>query len=79
MVFPLISLPPADRDPALSVLAREAAIAAVTTDHPAPPAATDAVSTAVALRAVTPTLTALTDDERALLSEWLHRIATSTA
>lgn len=79
MVFTLISLPPEERDPALSVMARESAIAAVTTDHAAPPATADAVSTAVALRAVAPTLTALTDNERALLSEWLHRVATSTA
>ncbi|MFD0206653.1 MULTISPECIES: TetR/AcrR family transcriptional regulator [Saccharothrix] len=77
MVFTLISLPPKDRDPALSVMARESAITTITTDHAPPPAATDAVSTAVALRAVAPTLPALTDNERALLSEWLHRIATT--
>ncbi|GAA1314429.1 TetR/AcrR family transcriptional regulator [Saccharothrix xinjiangensis] len=78
MVFTLISLPPGARDPALSVMARESVISAVTTDGAAPPADADAVTAAVTLRSVAPALTALTDNERALLSEWLERIATST-
>jgi AcrR family transcriptional regulator len=74
MTFTLIALPEDRRDPALSVLARESIIAAVTTD--ASPAADPAVaSRAVALRAVLPTTAALTANERNLLDEWLDRIA----
>ncbi|MFD1146451.1 TetR/AcrR family transcriptional regulator [Saccharothrix hoggarensis] len=78
MVFTLISLPPQDRDPDLSTLARESVIAAVTTEPSTTPAKTDAVTAAVTLRSVAPTVTALTDNERALLSDWLNRIATTT-
>jgi len=55
-------------------MAREAIIAAITTDTPelAPPGP---VSAAVALRAVLPQTTALTDREQSLLQEWLDRIA----
>lgn len=70
----LIDMPADRRDPELSVMAREAVIAAVTTDAPAP-AAPGPVTAAVALRAVLPQTTALTDLERALLREWLDRIA----
>lgn len=70
----LISMPEGSRDPELSVMAREAVIAAITTGTPelAPPGP---VSAAVALRAVLPQTTALTDREEALLQEWLDRIA----
>ncbi|MDH6118306.1 AcrR family transcriptional regulator [Kitasatospora sp. GAS204A] len=70
----LIDMPADHRDPELSVMAREAVIAAVTTDAPAL-AAPGPVTAAVALRAVLPQTTALTDLERALLREWLDRIA----
>jgi AcrR family transcriptional regulator len=70
----LIALPDEQRDPALSDMAREAVIAAITTDAPA--AATPGpVSAAIALRAVLPQTAALTTHEQALLQEWLGRIA----
>ncbi|AVZ76987.1 TetR family transcriptional regulator [Streptomyces lunaelactis] len=70
----LISMPEGSRDPELSVMAREAVITAITTGTPelAPPGP---VSAAVALRAVLPQTSALTDREQALLREWLDRIA----
>jgi AcrR family transcriptional regulator len=72
----LIALPEDRRDPALSDLAREAVIAAVTTgtpprDQPSP------VSAAVTLRALLPQTSVLTAHERGLLHEWLDRIASS--
>jgi AcrR family transcriptional regulator len=69
----LIAMPADRRDPALSGMAREAVIAAITTDAPAP-APPGPVSAAVALRAVLPQTTALTGQERGLLQEWLDRI-----
>lgn len=72
----LIALPDDRRDPALSEMAREAVIAALTTDVPAL-AAPGPVGAAVALRAVLPQTAALTPRERALLEEWLGRIAGS--
>jgi AcrR family transcriptional regulator len=72
----LIGLPPDQRDPALSEMAREAVLAAVTTDAAAD-ASPDAgpIATVVALRAVLPQLSALTGAERGLLEEWLDRVA----
>jgi len=70
----LIAMPEGERDPALCDTAREAVIAAITTDAPAP-AAPGPVSAAVALRAVLPQISALTAHERTLLREWLDRIA----
>ena len=70
----LIGVEPEERDPALSDMAREAVIAAITTDGPAP-AAPGPVSAAVALRAVLPQTSALSARERGLLQEWLDRIA----
>ena len=70
----LIAMPEDGRDAALSDVAREAVIAAITTD--APTAATSGpVGAAVALRAVLPQAAALTTRERGLLQEWLDRIA----
>ena len=69
----LIALPPDRRDPALSDLAREAVIAAITTDAPAH-VAPGPVGAATALRAVLPQTDALTGPERALLHEWLDRV-----
>jgi AcrR family transcriptional regulator len=72
----LIASPEDRRDPALSDMAREAVIAAITTDTPT--AATPGpVSAAIALRAVLPQTSALTTPEQALLHEWLGRIARS--
>ncbi len=72
----LIATPEDQRDPVLSDLAREAVIAAITTDTPAP-ATSGPVSAAVALRALLPQASALSPHERGLLREWLDRIATS--
>ncbi len=62
------------RDLSLSEIAREAAIVAITRSSPAfenfRPAAA-----AVALRAVLPEVESLSDGERALLTEWLNRLA----
>jgi AcrR family transcriptional regulator len=69
----LIDMPADRRDPELSAMAREAVIAAITTDRPAP-ASPGPVGAAVALRAVLPQTTALTDREQGLLREWLDRI-----
>jgi AcrR family transcriptional regulator len=73
----LIAMPVDHRDPALSDIAREAVIAAITTDVPVA-AAPGPVSAAAALRAVLPQTTVLTGQERGLLQEWLDRI-TGTA
>jgi AcrR family transcriptional regulator len=70
----LIALPEDQRDLDLSGAAREAVIAAITTD--APVAATPGpAGAAVALRAVLPQTAALTTHEVGLLQEWLDRIA----
>lgn len=70
----LLATPADRRDPALADLAREAVIAAITTDTP-PPAAPSPASAAVALRALLPHTDVLTANERDLLGEWLDRIA----
>ena len=76
MTFELIGLRPEQRDPALSTMARESVIAAVTTDAPAPAPGDDGVATSViALRAALPQVAGLTAAERALLDEWLGRIS----
>ncbi|WP_428956448.1 TetR/AcrR family transcriptional regulator [Streptomyces sp. cg35] len=72
----LIGQPEGQRDLELSMLAREAVIAAITTGAPA--AETPGpVGAAVALRAALPGTEALTEAEQALLREWLDRIARS--
>ena len=76
MTFELIGMTPEQRDPALSTLARESIIAAVTTDAPRSTADGGAAGNAIALRASLPQVTALSPTERALLGEWLDRIAT---
>ncbi|HWC79258.1 MAG TPA: TetR/AcrR family transcriptional regulator [Pseudonocardiaceae bacterium] len=70
----LLAMPEDARDPALSELAREAVIAAITTDAPARGDA-GPVGAAVALRAVLRRTDALTAPEQTLLAEWLDRIA----
>ncbi|GAA4374383.1 TetR/AcrR family transcriptional regulator [Actinomadura verrucosospora] len=69
----LIAMPEGDRDPGLSVMAREAVITAITTDAPVP-AAPGPVGAAIALRAALPQAVALTEPERGLMREWLDRI-----
>lgn len=70
----LIALPEDRRDPAPSDTARDAVIAAITTDAPVP-AAPGSVAGAIAPRAVLPQTSALTTRERVLLQKWLDRIA----
>jgi AcrR family transcriptional regulator len=70
----LITLPEDRRDPGLSDLAREAVIAAITTDASSP-ATPGPVGAAIALRAVLTKTSVLTAPERALMEEWLDRIA----
>lgn len=74
----LIAQPEGVRDPALPALAREAVIAAITTDErtatPAGP-----VGAAVALRAALPRTTVLTGGERALFDELVLRLADDDA
>ena len=72
----LIAVPPEERDPGLSDAAREAVIAAVTTDVPVVPEA-GPVAAAVSLRAALDDVEVLTDAERALLAQWLDRIGGS--
>jgi AcrR family transcriptional regulator len=69
----LIAMPADRRDSAMSHTAREAVIAAITTEAPAP-VEPGPVAAAVTLRAVLPQTTTLTVHERGLLSEWLDRI-----
>jgi AcrR family transcriptional regulator len=73
----LIATPEADRDPELSRTAREAVIAAITTGT-SPPTSPGPATAAVTLRAVLPGTRALTDPERALMAEWLDRIANAS-
>jgi AcrR family transcriptional regulator len=73
----LIATPEDHRDPQLSPTAREAVIAAITTDAPAA-AVPGPVAAAVTLRAVLPQTDALTAPERGLMQEWLDRIAASS-
>lgn len=69
----LIAEPPDRRDLAVSTLTREAVLASIITD--APVTSPGPGPAAVALRAVLPSTSALTVHERALLTEWLDRIA----
>lgn len=69
----LIAMPEDGRDMGLSDLARDAVIAAITTDAPVAPQP-GPVGAAVALRAVLPQTTTLSASERILLGEWLDRI-----
>jgi AcrR family transcriptional regulator len=71
----LIAMPQGNRDPALSVTAREAIIAAISTDHPvgAEPGPT---ASAITLRAALPRIDTLTPNEKALMRDWLDRIVT---
>lgn len=73
VTFTLISTPPDLRDPDLSLRAREAAIAAVTTDGAGVDPDEDVRGAAVAMRAMAPRLSGLTSAETALLIEWMDR------
>ena len=75
-VLTLLAQAEEDRDMRLSEIAREAAIAAITTDAPAFESSGPAAA-AVALRAVLPEVQSLSDGERSLLTEWLDRLTTT--
>jgi hypothetical protein len=75
-VLTLLAMPEDERDPGLSETAREAVIAAITTGAPALETPGPAAA-AVALRAVLPDATTLSDGERHLLDEWLDRLVAS--
>ena len=72
--FSLIALPPDRRDPGLSGAARDAVLAAITTDGSAD-APAGPTAAAVALRAALDGIDVLSAAERALLREWLDRVA----
>ncbi len=78
----LLGTAPVERDPALSEVTREAILAAIIADEPAPEATVGngpnrAAQRAVALKAVLAEVRAeFTPGERTLLAEWLDAIAT---
>lgn len=74
IVLTLLSMPLERRDLALSEIAREAAIAAITIGVPMSESS-GAAAAAIALRAALPDVTTLTGAERGLLQEWLDRLA----
>ena len=69
----LITTPAEQREPALSATAREAVIAAISTDRPVG-GEPGPVTAAVALHAALPRVEALSSGEKVLLGEWLGRI-----
>lgn len=73
-VLTLLRQPEGERDHGLAEAAREAVVAAITSES-APPESADVRAMAAALRASMDRLTVLTPGERALLSELLERIA----
>ena len=73
VVFTLIDQPEDERDDTLADTAWESVCAAILTDATAP--VTGPAAAAVTLRAALADLTALTAAERALLGDWLDRIA----
>ncbi len=73
-VLTLLAVAEKERDPALSPLTCETALAAITTDMPAVPVP-GPVGAAVALGAALGDVTVLTTGEHALMQEWLDRIA----
>ncbi|MEU1983982.1 TetR/AcrR family transcriptional regulator [Nocardia sp. NPDC019395] len=73
-VLTWLSLPEADRDPALLTALREAMVTAVTNEQPAVQG-TGPAGAARALRATLPDQTALTGPEQQLLREWLDRLS----
>ena len=81
-VLTLLATPLDRRDPALSEMAREAALTAITIEAPiegsieAPMSeSASAAAAAIALRAALPDVTTLSGAERQLLQEWLDRLA----
>ena|SRR5690606_1848244 len=80
IVLSLIATPEPERDPQLPVLAREAAISAITTDtEPQDSDQPTVTSAAITLRAALPKIDRLTDGERLLMAELLDKIARSAS
>ena len=75
-MFTLIDQTESERDDTLADTAWESVCAAILADASAA-AITGPAAAAVTLRAALPVLTALTAAERALLGDWLDRIAES--
>ncbi|SCF12315.1 transcriptional regulator, TetR family [Micromonospora coriariae] len=74
-ILTLLGVPPEQRDPGLSEAMLDAALNSILATTPATPdTATNAV--AVTFATVLPDLPGLTDAERALMAEWLHRSLT---
>ena len=73
-VLTLLEMPGDRRDLGLSVVAREAVIAAIATDVPTV-GTPGAAGAAITLRALLPDTPALSAGERTLLGEWLDRLA----
>jgi AcrR family transcriptional regulator len=76
-VLAQIRVPPEERDPQLSAITRENAIAAIATDGAHQPAPSDLPGRAIALREALRANTngALTAGEKAMMAEWLDRLA----
>jgi AcrR family transcriptional regulator len=72
-----ICVVPDERDPQLSAIMRENALAAILTDSPLKPTSSDLPSRAVALREalLASPNGALTPAEKAMMAEWLDRLA----
>lgn len=68
----LLATPVDERDPGLGEAMFEAVLAQILTDPPFRKP-DDTLATTVAFRAITPSLTSLSDSERLLLAEWLDR------
>jgi AcrR family transcriptional regulator len=75
----LIAMPPDQRDLSLSTMARESVLATVCTDATGDSRDSSPVSAAVTLRSSLPQMSMLTANERALLGDWLERIASGAA
>ena len=73
-VLTLLAMPENRRDLAISAIARESILAAITTESPMT-RRLSAASAAVALAALLPKSSSLSGAERQLLDEWLKRIA----
>jgi AcrR family transcriptional regulator len=69
----LLTTPPEQRDAGLADTMYDALLGRILTDSPGP-AGGDPTATAVAFRAITPNLDALSDAERRMLAEWLDRV-----
>ncbi|MEU1753510.1 TetR/AcrR family transcriptional regulator [Micromonospora matsumotoense] len=75
VVLALLETPPPQRDPGLAEAVCDAVLASILTTAPVTPDPTPG-AVAVTFAAMAPDLPGLTDAERALLTEWLHRALT---